>query len=109
MLALFLAICDIELQGNSSRFEMENEMTEVLIGDRVRWECTYAGTFRGEVIGFIERTRFNETWTNLEIEFLDGRLTELNCSEENLKAKNFKIIFRDGGFKAMQTEQEVAV
>ncbi len=71
-------------------------MTEVLIGDRVRWECPYAGeTFRGEVIGFIERTRFNETWTCLEIEFLDGRLTELNCDEANLRSKNFKVTFRN--------------
>jgi len=82
-------------------------MTEVLIGDRVRWECPYSGTFRGEVIGFIERTRFNETWTCLEIEFLDGRLTELNCDEANLRSKNFTVIFRDGGFKAMQ--QEVSI
>jgi hypothetical protein len=81
--------------------EKEKTMTEVLIGDRVRWECPYSGTFRGEVIGFIERTRFNETWTCLEIEFLDGRLTELNCDEANLRSKNFTVIFRDGGFKGI--------
>lgn len=76
-------------------------MTEVLLGDRVRWECI-DGTVRGEVVAFIERTMFGETWTRMEIELPDGRLQELGMKPEYLEMMKFKVIFRDGGWRKMQ-------
>lgn len=77
-------------------------MTEVLIGDRVRWECI-DGPVRGEVVGFIEQyNTFGEICTRMQIELPDGRLQYLGMNPDYLEMMQFKMIFRDGGWRKMK-------
>jgi hypothetical protein len=88
-------------RGICPNLKWKRKMTKVLLGDRVRWECI-DGPVRGEVVGFIEHSMFGETWTRMQIELPDGRLQHLGMNPDYLKMMQFKVIFRDGGWRKMK-------
>ena len=81
----------------------KRKMTEVLYGDRVRWECI-DGPVRGEVVGF--RGKWNDDTecfeTYLQVELGDGTIQELGTRPSYLEMMRFKVIFRDGGWQKMK-------
>ena len=81
----------------------KRKMTEVLIGDRVRWDCIL-GTVRGEVIGFARKwSNFSEAFeTHLVVELGDGAIQQLGTHSDYLEMLQFKVTFRDGGWRKMK-------
>ena len=80
---------------------------KILVGDRVRWECI-DGTVRGEVVGFFKKMNLitKQFETYLDVKLGDGTIQELGTRPAYLEMMQFKVIFRDGGWRKLNAELE---
>lgn len=83
-------------------------ITEVLIGDRVRYESA-AGTIRGEVVDIVEAKNAADQMINwLVIEYHShGRDQRVRLAETALQMMKLKVIFRDINVQIARGEKEI--
>ena len=85
-------------------------ITDILVGDRVRWESS-EGTKRGEVKQIFDALdAYGDTIYFYYIEYLDGfgLPTMAMISEDRLSEIEFKVTFRDVEIQIARGEKEVA-